>query len=531
MSKPEQDTHPVGTDVRTEANGLSPEPRLDSRRRIEAPTTTSQALTATASLESPELAVDPGASMPQPATVPENGRPRRRRAHRHQQEERTGSTLLSIVPVSAPVVLMVGPFVTVLVYVLPVRDDYFTWWSRWGSAIALAAGVIVAMAVAMFCAIVQRGQAAPEKVNSRLYSELCDRWNTMDARVNVLCPRGAGNAGPAANGSTPGEASMACMEAWAHRDSAGMELKLIPAQDEANAPISDVRWLLGTGFVSVYSRIHSAEEALTVLEPQAQVVGEALSDELRIKDSSLTNSEDLLHRLRWAITVLGGEKYLCEPALKFEGEQPADTDEARGQARIVLRQVRHALNRFRDERRGGLANARSQLIWTGLLTGIIAYALLGLAILVDAPRTAIIAAVVFYLVGAMIGLLNQLRIGAGNNTTGEEDFGLGRVRLLYSPVLSGLAAVGGVVVVAMLHASLSGPIVTYSEPAVPGEVVVAALEAPRLKFIFDLEANRFGVVLAAVFGLTPSLLVSRVQGLADRFQADLQSTTVQAGGR
>jgi len=105
------------------------------------------------------------------------------------------------------------------------------------------------------------------------------------------------------------------------------------------------------------------------------------------------------------------------------------------------------------------------------------------------------------------------------------------VRLLYSPVLSGLAAVGGVVVVAMLHASLSGPIVTYSEAAVPGEVVVAALEAPQLKLIFDLEANRFGVVLAAVFGLTPSLLVSRVQGLADRFQADLQSTTVQAGGR
>jgi hypothetical protein len=427
------------------------------------------------------------------------------------------------------VVLMVGPFVTVMVYVLPVRDDIFTWWSRWGSAFALATGILVAMAVAVFCAIVQRGQAAPEQVNSRLYSELCDRWNAVDAHLNVLCPRGVGIGAAGNNGSTPGEASMACMEAWAHRDAAGIELKLISPPAGDRAAISDVRWLLGSGFVSVYSRIHSAEEALTVVEPEAQLVGEALSDELRIKDSALTNSDDLLHRLRWAVTVFGGGKYLCEPAARAEGETLADTDEARAQARIVLRGVRHALNRFRDERRGGLASARSQLIWTGLLTGVIAYALLGLAILVDAPSSAITAAVVFYLVGAMIGLLDQLRIGAGGNTTAEEDFGLGRMRLFYSPVLSGLAAIGGVVAVAMLHASLSGAIVEYAPPSGSGEVV-PTLEAPPLELIFDLDANRFGVVLAAVFGLTPSLLVARVQGLANRYQADLQSTAVQAGG-
>jgi len=97
-------------------------------------------------------------------------------------------------------------------------------------------------------------------------------------------------------------------------------------------------------------------------------------------------------------------------------------------------------------------------------------------------------------------------------------------------VLSGLAAIGGVVVVAMLHASLSGAIVEYAAPVGPGEVV-PTLEAPPLALIFDLDANRFGVVLAAIFGLTPSLLVARVQGLANRYQADLQSTAVQAGGK
>lgn len=466
-----------------------------------------------------------------PHPTANDARPQRpvRSPRRQYPKGMNRSSLMSIIPVSAPVVLMVGPFVTVLVYVIPVGEDNFAWWPRWGNAFALGAGVFVAVAVAVLYAIVQRGQAAPEQVNSRLYSELRDRWNAMDAHLNVLCPQSPANNGALANGVLSSEAAIACLEAWAHRDAAGVELDLVPAPEGAKPSISDVRWLLGTGFVSVYSQIHSAEEALTVVAPQAQLVGEALSDELRVKDSAMTNSDDLLQRLRWAVTVLGGGSYLCEPAVKREGDATADIEAEKAQARIVLRQVRTAVNRFRDERRGGLAGARSQLIWTGLLTGVIAYSLLGLAILVDAPETAVTAAVVFYLVGAMIGLLDQLRISAGSNATSEEDFGLGRMRLFYSPVLSGLAAVGGVVVIAMLHASLSGTIVEYAAPTGPGEVV-PALEAPPLARIFDLDANRFGVVLAAVFGLAPGLLVSRVQGLADRYRADLQSTTVQAGG-
>jgi len=530
VPKLEQGPDVVDVAAPANVNGETAPNRRAWRRPLEAPSSVTQVMNAPGASQPHDMAEVSGTTIQHGATMADERRPRKRRSRQHHPDEKRGSTLMSIVPVSAPVVLMVGPFVTVLVYVLPVSDDYFAWWSRWGSAFALAIGILVAIGVALFYAVVQRGQAAPEQVNSRLYSELCDRWNAVDAHLSILCPRGSETGSAASNGSVPGEVAMACREAWAHRDAAGIELKLISTPESDKATISDVRWLLGTGFVSVYSRIHNAEEAMTVVEPQAQLVGEALSDELRIKDSALTNSDDLLHRLRWAVTVLGGGKYLCEPAARSEGETPTASEEERAQARIVLRGVRHALNRFRDERRGGLATGRSQLIWTGLLTGVIAYALLGLAILVDAPSSAVTAAVVFYLVGAMIGLLDQLRIGAGSNSTTEEDFGLGRMRLFYSPVLSGLAAIGGVVVVAMLHASLSGAIVEYAAPVGPGEVV-PTLDAPPLALIFNLDANRFGVVLAAIFGLTPSLLVARVQGLANRYQADLQSTAVQAGGK
>ncbi len=170
-----------------------------------------------------------------PQSTPTNARPQRpvRSPRRQQPKGMNRSSLMSIIPVSAPVVLMVGPFVTVLVYVIPVGESNFTWWSRWGSAFALGAGILVAVVVALLYAIVQRGQAAPEQVNSRLYSELRDRWNAMDAHLNVLCPRSPANNGAVVHPELPKEAEIACMEAWAHRDAAGVELGPGPRRCEA----------------------------------------------------------------------------------------------------------------------------------------------------------------------------------------------------------------------------------------------------------------------------------------------------------
>ena len=214
------------------------------------------------------------------------------------------------------------------------------------------------------------------------------------------------------------------------------------------------------------------------------------------------------------------------------------TPPASAQARFILRDVRHAINQYRDARREGLARARNQLIWTGLITGLLAYSLLAFAVLVAVPYKSLIAGLVFFLVGAVVGLFDQLRVSTATES-GTEDFGLGQARLFYTPVLSGLAAIGGVLITAMLYASLSGPLLTFTYPtpsATPdasagGNALNQARSAqvdlapPRLDQNFDLEDDRFGLVIAAVFGLTPSLLVARLQGQADRYKADLQSTS------
>ena len=54
--------------------------------------------------------------------------------------------------------------------------------------------------------------------------------------------------------------------------------------------------------------------------------------------------------------------------------------------------------------------------------------------------------VLFYLVGALTGLINRLRIESGRSSA-VEDYGLFLSRLIAVPVLSGLTAIGGVYLV------------------------------------------------------------------------------------
>ncbi len=216
-------------------------------------------------------------------------------------------------------------------------------------------------------------------------------------------------------------------------------------------------------------------------------------------------------------------------------------------ARVILRDIRQGINEYRDARREGFVRSRNHPMWTGTVTGIAAYVLLGIAILTVSGREAIVAAVAFFLVGAGIGLFDQLRRGSGAETATEEDYGFERARLLYTPLLSGMAAVGGVVVTAMLFGTLTStnvgaapasaataaptaaapPTAESAQAQEPPGVRVGDSEVPSLGRIFDLDEDRFGLVIAAVFGLTPGLLVNRLQNQAARYTSELQGTAAQ----
>jgi hypothetical protein len=80
------------------------------------------------------------------------------------------------------------------------------------------------------------------------------------------------------------------------------------------------------------------------------------------------------------------------------------------------------------------------------------------------------------------------------------------VRLVHIPLASGLAAIGGVVVTAYVTALNS------------------STEVPALSTVFDVADNPLGLVSAAVFGFTPSLLASSLQSRADKWKEELKSS-------
>jgi hypothetical protein len=315
--------------------------------------------------------------------------------------------------------------------------------------------------------------------------------------------------------------------------------------------------------------MHRAEEALFDIQPLETVIRGARFDELRLLGSTIPGRHQLLRNIRQAVDELNPEALVYFDGEALAGDAPstgaaprrratraaATADaappapgrpgrEARQmQARAILREVRRAINDFRDDRRAGLVRARNHLTLTVAFTELVAFLLLALAVLVGAPRAAIVAAVAFFLVGAVVGLFNRLGTDAGTDQV-VNDYGLARARLLHTPIFSGLAALGGVVVTALLPIALNLAVISPQAPVAPPPAVVASAPAGTLSGatvtgnapatatpaqsaladVFDLQRHPFGLILAAIFGLTPRLLIRQLHEQGDRLKAELRST-------
>lgn len=560
-------------------------------------------------------------------------------------------------------------------------------------------GSVIALFMWSVSPILCRGLADAKNVFPSSYGEVCQRLDQLRERLKVICT------------TAPGSASQQTA-----RQQAGAQADKI----EADFKIKGLPWVLAVGYVNAWKRLHRAEESLIEVVPAETVIAWALYDEMRLQGSTVTNSADLLAKVRQAVDAIDpcAKKYFkaattlaapvmittpsplvngcvgtfyCQTltanggtppyvwslsqstlpnglALSASGAlsgQPTGagafnftvrvTDSAsvtatrafnltidpqatsstsppqpapatggyggcdvdpKAVARAVLRTVRRAINEFRDDRWGGMVVARNRLFGTMIFTGLTAYALLAIAIISEAHKSAIAAASAFYLVGATIGLLSRLR-SESQSDSGVEDYGLSTARLIALPLFSGLAAIGGVVLMAMLpgasailapvapltittastlatgvvgtaysqtlQATGGTPPYSWSAAAVPesfklsatGELTAqptapvitnfiaqvsdsteltvkklfiltvddasakpsaggsspakapaspSASRIPPLEDIFDLRKNVIGLLLAAVFGLTPGLLFDRLQQQAERYKADLKSS-------
>jgi hypothetical protein len=165
-------------------------------------------------------------------------------------------------------------------------------------------------------------------------------------------------------------------------------------------------------------------------------------------------------------------------------------------ARAVLREVKQTLSDFRDNRWQAIVPLRNQFVATTILTGLTMYILLQFAILAGASQSAIISATAFYLVGGLVGLFGRL-LNESQTSKSVDDYRLAMARLIALPVYSGLAAVGGVLFVQKFTS--------------PGGV-------------FDVNNLLSSLVIAAGFGLTPNLLVNKLQKQVEQQNNDLKST-------
>jgi hypothetical protein len=156
----------------------------------------------------------------------------------------------------------------------------------------------------------------------------------------------------------------------------------------------------------------------------------------------------------------------------------------------------------------GLVRARNRLARTTNATAWAIYIVLVAAIALDATRENLVAAVVFFSVGALIGLFAELRSDAKRDEA-VEDYGLSAVRLRQTALASGLAAVAGVILTAIA--------ISTTDTSTAGGT-------QSLSEIFDAGDSPGQLLIAAVFGLSPHLLIERLTATADQYRKDLSQT-------
>jgi hypothetical protein len=382
-------------------------------------------------------------------------------------------------------------------------------WLSIGDWQSLSVGLAAAGVFWIVSGIVALPLALARHVNPR-------SWATMQARVASIEAR---------TGLTGGSRGRGDLEAQMHLT----HLKLAEA-DTWPA----LRWATRGGYIDLWNRIHRAEEAL--IEAASAVALKQIADRDRLRlegafEISPTLAQ-LLVDVTWWLTP-GGRRWSRMAGISalrslLSGLRPVKASErpidllsvppvtSLEEAQARLRLVTTAINAFREKNWAGLIQLRNRTVSALLITETVAYGLLALAIGTPVSNHVLVTAVVYFLVAAMVGLLNHV-IQLRRSSIAVEDYGLEEARLKLLPAVAGLAGVAGVMFIAILT---NPAVVNAIRPS--GEAGLVA--PPDWDKIFSLSQNPLGLIVAAIFGLTPSLLVSRIRDLATTYERAIRST-------
>ncbi len=425
------------------------------------------------------------------------------------------SIYLAALRTTAPMASIAAVGITVITYLASVsildRAPDTTNSFLFSGDAAVVIGLFAAVLIWLVVAYGYRGHASARCANRRNYNLLHENLDRLETRIGIVLREGYEEEEWSNN--RPGSGTLRAVRIQAFEQASHECEKIRQGLDSKGMP-----WVTGLGYIELWHRVHRAEESLIKVVPYPEALEGAMSDGLRLANATMVNKETLLKRLNCAIAVLDDSAETCKQldyvtesaeirsteecslAAPSERAKPAN----RAKALAMLSNVRYEINNFRDTGWEGIINARNRLADTSVLLGFGAYTLLGLAIFTDAPHETITWVITYFLIGALTGLFARAQAD-WNVDTAIDDFGLATARLLQVPWLSGLAAVGGVLITSVIDGSFA------ESPS-----------KPELVAIFDSRSILF--VVAAVFGLTPDLLLRRLHQQTDKYKDDLQST-------
>jgi hypothetical protein len=292
-------------------------------------------------------------------------------------------------------------------------------------------------------------------------------------------------------------------------------------------------WFLGTGYVNVWRLVHQAQELLVRLVSDSALCLDARSEVLRFSGSDIVDRDDAVAQLQASLAVLETGKPGATTVM-----MPGDAL----QARDVIQVMRSKLNQYRDKARIGLTRARGDVTRTLAMTTLLSYAFFWLVVearygyeltqvyTLSEPAKAAVRVVelctgasILFLFGALVGLFGQLWLKwNAAPDAGEDDFGLSISRVIAEPVLAGVAGMCGVILL-----TFGG---TLFSNGVTGLTNDAAKAATDLQNAFLPGSSPASLLFAAIFALSPNLLISRLQQAGSALQQNLSTSSAGDGG-
>lgn len=367
---------------------------------------------------------------------------------------------------------------------------------------AVVVGPILGILVWLIIGLVATRFAGADQANPTIYQELAARAD------GLVVPELTGS------DATDVLKRQAVDEVLAHQEWVQRQLGTSLGADgrPVTAPATGWSWTTGAGYVGLWQRIHRAEEARLVLLGDQQLQAAALYEQARLAGAKLPEGPVLQRQLAVAMQSLGLRTAIAPEPVPALGE----TAVPRPVALALLTRVMHTINEFKDDSTAELVRLRRRLTQSLLWTGMVGWLLLALAILAQVSTGMILTAAALYLVAAIAGLLQRiyddLRLDHG-----LEDYGLGTARMLLAPLVSGIAGLTGVGLVAIVTSSTGG-------------TGIGGGGDDLLAHTFDLAENPFAVVAAAVFGLAPGVLLRRLQQIGTEIQLDIKSAGTTGSG-